>query len=59
MRNIQEQTFALECLKLAVACTEVGPLCPVDRAAQFYAFVTGEDADDSRAKLAAVREVVG
>lgn len=50
MRDIEEQRIALECLKLAE-----GDLGLADA---FIAFVTGEEQDDAKSKLNAVREVV-
>lgn len=58
MRDEQQQRIALECLKLAVTNADVMHLDPLENAARFYAFVTGEDADDAKAKLAAVREAI-
>jgi hypothetical protein len=51
MRNPDEQRIALECVRLAEG--------RVDHAAEILAFVTGEAADDAKAKLEAVREAVG
>jgi len=57
MRDPEEQRVALECLALAN-----NPGIPaevvVQRAAAFYAFVTGTDVDDAKRKLDAVREVI-
>ena len=52
-RNPDEQTIALECLRLANNLTP--PAEVVDRAEQYYAFVTG---DDARSKLDAVVKAV-
>jgi len=57
MRSIEEQRVALDCLKLADnphARAEV----VTERAAAFFAFVTGRDVDDAKRKLDAVREAV-
>jgi len=55
MRNDQDRAIALECLRIAVSADAIDP---VEIAGKMLAFVNGEDADDSKAKLAAVREVV-
>lgn len=57
MRSIEEQRVAFDCLKLADnqhARAEV----VTERAAAFFAFVTGQDVDDAKRKLDAVREVI-
>ena len=50
MRNPEERTLALECLRLADG--------NVTHAEQLLAFVLGADTDDAKAKLAIVREAV-
>ena len=55
MRDDDQQRFALECLKLA---TTVNPIFAVDIAREYYAFVTGTDLDDAKAKLSAVQKLV-
>lgn len=57
MRSIEEQNVALECLKLAHN-PEARVEDVVQRAATFYAFVAGQDVDDARRKLDAVRDAV-
>lgn len=49
------EELRLECLKLAIA-HNFEPV--VDAAAQFYAFVSGEDVCSAKAKLEAVRVAV-
>lgn len=57
MRSIEEQSFALECLRLASAPEK--PARDVVRDAGFFhAFVTGKDVDDAKRKLDAVSEVI-
>jgi|GEM_PF-6970752 len=58
MRNDPERELALECLRLAVGHVAPfsGDAIPV--AAEYFAFVTGTDTDDAKAKLEAVRKAV-
>lgn len=56
MRDHEDRAIALECLRLAISAQAIDP---IDIAGRMLAFVTGTDGDDSKAKLAAVREVVG
>lgn len=57
MRSIEQQTVALECLRLACS-REFGTLYGIDAAEKFYAFVTGQEQDDAKRKLDAVRDAI-
>lgn len=56
MRDSHIRDLALECLQLADP-REHAPEDVVARAAIYLAFVTGEDTDDAKAKLDAVRKI--
>ena len=53
MRSIEDQRIALDCAALALQHGR--DLADAER---IYAFVTGQDVDDAKRKLDAVREVV-
>lgn len=53
MRSIEEQRVALDCAALAFQHGR-----DLGEAAKIYAFVTGEEVDDAKRKLDAVREAV-
>jgi len=53
MRTPEEQRLALDCLALALYNGR-----DLAEAARYYAFVTGEDADDAKRKLSAVQNAL-
>ncbi len=54
MRNPEHLHFAHECLRLAATSADFNPERIVADARVYLAFVTGQDADDATARLAAV-----
>lgn len=58
MRDTSDRVLALECLRLALGHHDRLNGEPIDNAAKLFAFVTGSDVDDAKAKLDAVRAVV-
>jgi hypothetical protein len=60
MRSPEEQRVALDCLALAQGTSQhlEHPSEIINRAQAYFAFVTGTAADDAKAKLDAVRQVV-
>ena len=61
MREHADRELALECLKLAVASSDLYPEGEsiVGAAGKYFAFVTGDDQQAAHAKLEAVKKAIG